>query len=223
MDVLVKSLVLFGLSLSLCACASNDLRWTEEVKLSDGSVVQITRRTEITSDSGFPANRRGAYKSHEICYSPMNLRWKSAGGYRPDIFDIVGGKAYMNVPIGDCFSCEHYGYPETNALHFVWENETWKKIPEMEFPAISEWNLLYDSQAATADNDARGLVTLSKKLEDRDRSLHFDQKREGWKRISESFSRNRSCKTCRQIKNIIYGTDKDFLEVFPGRPQPSCD
>jgi hypothetical protein len=222
MKTLTNVLWLFWLNATLSACANNDLRWTEEVKLSDGRIIQVQRKTEMTTHSGFPANRRGLYKSHEICYPPMNIRWKSTGGYIPDIFDIVDGRAYMHVPISDCFSCERYEYPSTDAVNFVWENGTWKRIRREDFPEASEWNLLLDSQAAHEEDDVRGFLSLPSKLQDRDRSMHYDQKRFGWKHVSESSSRKGRCNACRNVKNVIYGDSMDFLEILAGDQQSSC-
>lgn len=191
MNALIRSLWPLSLSLALSACAgvgiaNNDLRWMEEVKLSDGRIIQIERKTEITSHSGFPANSRGLYKAHEICYAPMNISWKSKGAYRPDIFDIVDGKAYVHVSLSAAAECMEQGNPIPNALYFVWENEAWRRITHEEFPTRSEWNLLYDSQGAIAEDDVSDLATLPNKLERRDKSLRYEQKRLGWKRVSES-------------------------------------
>lgn len=215
----MKTLLAFIASLITTGCAGvglggNDhIRWTEEVKLSDGRVIEIQRHVELT-ESGFPVQRRGFDKYQEICYPPMGIHWKSKGGYQPDIFDIVDGKAYMHVPISDCFTCEHYGYPSTNALYFVWEDGHWKQIQHEEFPASSEWNLLLSHTAAVGHekDDAHGLMTLTEK-EKRPSSLRVEQKRFGWKRVSDSYSRRDSCNKCRGVITEIYGTKKDVFEV----------
>ncbi|MBK5106454.1 MAG: hypothetical protein JJE42_19595, partial [Burkholderiales bacterium] len=139
MKTLAKAICLFALSAAFSACASNDIRWTEEVKLSDGRVIQIQRHVELT-ESGFPSQKRGLDRYQEICYPPMNIHWKSKGGYKPDIFDIVDGKAYMHVPIYDCFQCMLQGFPESDALYFVWHNGQWTRTTREEFPEASEWN-----------------------------------------------------------------------------------
>lgn len=140
------------------------IRWTEEVKLSDGKVIQIQRHVELT-ESGFPLQKRGFAKHYEICYTPMSIHWKSRGGYQPDIFDIMDGKAYMHVPISNCFSCERYGYPSSNALYFVWENGAWKRITHDEFPTASGWNLLMQTNRGSPGADPQGLITIEDKLD----------------------------------------------------------
>lgn len=66
------------LALLIVGCAgtglggSDHIRWTEEVKLSDGRVIQIQRHVELTA-SGFPVQNRGFDKYQEICYPPLGI------------------------------------------------------------------------------------------------------------------------------------------------------
>ncbi len=198
------------------------VRWTEEVKLSDGRVIQIQRHVELT-ESGFPVQKRGFSKYHEICYPPMGIQWKSRGGYQPDIFDIVDGKAYMHVPISDCFSCERFGYPESNAVYFAWESGKWRQIRQEEFPTKSEWNLEMGIKGAAGhkEDDMHGLVTIERK-EQSSSSLRYEQKRLGWKRVSDSYSWKNSCHECKGVKNFMYGTDKGLIEVLIDDTQNTC-
>lgn len=178
---------LLGLCLGLPACAGDQIRWTEEVKLSDGKVIQIQRHVELTR-SGFPLQKRGFHKFHEICYPPMNIHWKSKPGYQPDIFDIVEGKAYMHVPVTSAAECYEQGSPETNALYFVWDNGHWRRIPQEEFPVASEWNLMMQTV------DAQGLITTQDKASGPwDDTLRYLQKRQGWKRINQSPEKGKGC------------------------------
>lgn len=183
-----------ALSVALAACASNDIRWTEEVKLSDGRVIQIQRRSELT-ESGFPVQERGFVKYHEICYPPLGIHWKSKGGYQPDIFDIVDGKAYMHVPVTSQAECYEQASPASGAIYFVWNNGSWKRITHEEFPAVSEWNLLMSIKAAHGHerDDPRSLVDLQDK-ERRQASARIEQKRFGWKRVNESYASREGCR-----------------------------
>lgn len=225
MTKLIKLICLLCVSMTISACAgigiaNNDLRWTEEVKLSDGSVIQLERKTEFTSHSGFPANSRGLYKSHEICYPPLNIRWKSKGSYRPDVFDIVDGRIHIHLPIYDCFQCMLNDYPETDALYFVWNDGAWSRIPHSQFPAASEWNLLWDSQAAREEDDVRGYLTLAGKLKDRDKSLRYEQTRKGWKRLNAIGKGIGRCNACRSIKTTTDATPEIFLNDGKSSCQP---
>ena len=207
MKALLKfsAIALFGLSLA--ACAGDHIRWTEEVKLCDGSVIQIQRHIELT-ESGFPVSSRGFDKYHEICYPPLGIHWKSRGGYQPDIFDIVDGKAYVHVPVSSNLECREQGYPKDGAIYFVWESDRWKRISNDEFPTASEWNLLRTAKRGSTSTDARGLITMADKAsgEFSDRELRVERKRLGWKRINESYARRQGCKPYENVQMHNYGS-----------------
>ncbi|WP_310451298.1 hypothetical protein [Sulfuritalea sp.] len=229
MRKLIRTLCVVCVCLSIAGCAgsgvggSEHVRWTEEVKLSDGKVIQIQRHVEIGAPMG-RLEERGSPRFHEICYPPMGIHWKSKPGYKPDIFDIVDGKAYMHVPISDCFSCERYGYPSTNAVYFVWDQGQWKRITHDEFPAASEWNLMMQVMRGPSKNGPNGMISIADKTTGKwqDDSLSYEQKRFGWKRVSESYSQKGRCEACKGIRNINYGSDKSVLEVLIDDSASSC-
>lgn len=195
MKILCKILGLLCLTTSISACAGDHIRWTEEVKLSDGKVIQLQRHVELT-ESGFPVQNRGFDKFQEICYPPLGIHWKSKGGYQPDIFDIVDGKAYVHVPVTMELPCMEQGYPQTGAIYFVWEDGRWKRISHEEFPAASEWNLLMQTKRGSTSADPQGFITIADKTTGnwKDSSLRFEQKRLGWKRVNESYASREGCK-----------------------------
>ena len=199
-------------AVSVAACAGNDIKWSEQVKLSDGRVIEVQRRVELT-ESGFPVQERGLIKSHELCYAPMNIRWKSKAGYQPDVFDIVNGKAYMHVPIFDCFKCMLQGYPESDALYFVWQSGQWKRISPAEFPEKSGWNLLMSvvAPAGHETDDPHGLLTLEDKQK-RSSSLRREQEKKGWKRVNESGKGIGRCNVCRTQRTSTDETPEIFIK-----------
>lgn len=210
------ALSLLSLLFTLPACAGDHIRWTEEVKLSDGKVIQLQRHVELTS-SGFPLQSRGFDKFQEICYPPMNIHWKSKAGYQPDIFDIVEGKAYMHVPIGDCTKCMLHDYPKTDALYFLWEDGQWRRITHDEFPATSEWNLLMQTNRGSRATDPQGLITYADKTAGKwDSSVRYLQKRDGWKRTNEGGKGLGRCDACRTIRTVTDDTSEIFIK--DGRP-----
>jgi hypothetical protein len=217
----------FGLFVGLIAasCAGislggDHIRWTEEVKLSDGKVIQIQRHADLT-ESGFPVQKRGLDKYHEICYPPMKIHWKSKAGYLPDVFDIVDGKAYMHVPISDCSQCMLHGYPPTDALYFVWESGQWRRITHAEFPTVSVWNLLMQISGGSHKTDPKGLITIEDKITGKwnDSGLRLEQMRFGWKKVSESYAWKGSCDACRSRKVTTDATPDIFLV---GKDASSC-
>lgn len=177
------------------AGGGDHIRWTEEVKLSDGRVIEIQRHVELT-ESGFPVQRRGFDKYQEICYPPMGIHWKSKGGYQPDIFDIVDGKAYMHVPVTSQKECYEQGSPPTGAIYFVWESGRWKRIKYEEFPASSEWNLLLQTKRGSPRTDPQDRITMQDKTTGKwnDWTMRDEQKRFGWKRVNESYASKDGCK-----------------------------
>lgn len=218
MKSLLRILRLIGACVAVASCAgaaiaNEHIRWTEEVKLSDGRVIEIQRHGELTS-SGFPAQRRGFDKYHEICYPPMGIHWKSKGGYQPDIFDIVDGKAYMHVPVTAQKTCYEQGSPTMGAIYFVWENGRWKRIKHEEFPAASQWNLLMQVSRGSPSTDPRGRITIEDKTtgEWKDWTLRGEQKRLGWKRINESYYERDGCKHwSRTEKFLKFGPEDIFI------------
>lgn len=179
------------LVLSGCAIGGDHIRWTEEVKLSDGSVIQVQRHIEV-GESGFPIQERGFDKYNELCYPPMGIHWKSKPGYQPDIFDIVDGKAYMHVPVASSSTCWEQNSPETGAIYFVWDNGRWKRISHGDFPEKSKWNLLMQTKGGTSKTDPKGIVSLEEKAR-KDSGLMREQKRFGWTRINDSYFLQKGC------------------------------
>lgn len=175
--------VLLG-TLGAAACSNgNEIKWTEEVRLQDGKVIQVKRRTELTS-GGFPVQKRGFQKYHEVCYAPLNVYWKSKPEYRPETFEIVDGNAYMKVALGSFNTCGLHGYPETDALYYQWTGTEWKQIRHDEFPANARLNLLQSPIGNVAANDARGVVGQGEK-ESRDASVYYSLKITGARGLNE--------------------------------------
>lgn len=178
-DCLGKWGRIFSLAIGLSAtmlttsgCASNnEIKWSEEVQLHDGSVVQVKRRTELSA-SGFPIQSRGFAKFHELCYAPMGVYWKSKPEYRITVFDIVDGKPTVKVPVQGCTTCMLQGYPAWDAVYFEWDRGAWRKVEENEKLRGLRFNLLSQSHILDdGKNDARGLITLAEKRR-RDGSIY---------------------------------------------------
>lgn len=165
------ALIALAVAPLLASCEPTSLTWDEEVKLHDDRIIILRRHNEIAA-SGFPVNKRGINKSHEFCYKPMGLYWKSKGEYTPEILGIVEGKAYVKVPIGGSIECMLQDFPATNALYFVWENSKWKRIPYEQFPKeVRRTNLLLWVFGTTAEDDMGPYVTIEQK-ERRDTIYH---------------------------------------------------
>jgi len=189
---LVGATALFALS----GCTSDEIKWTEEVKLHDGRVIQVKRRTELT-ESGFPVQRRGFHKYHELCYEPMGIHWKSKPEYPLYVFDIIDGKAYIKVPVTGCAECMLQGYPAWDAAYFEWNDGSWKKVDEtpalraLRFNLLNRSHLMDDGQA-----DARGLITLAEKNR-RDGSIYDSMRATGRTGPGVGIGQCQKCKAVR--------------------------
>jgi hypothetical protein len=170
----VRGMVGMLTALFLCACGGEEIKWTEDVKLHDGKVVQLKRRTELSA-SGFPVSSRGFHQYHELCYAPLGVYWKSKPEYPPETFELDGGKAYVKVPLMSFDLCGLHGYPKDDALYFVWSGSDWKRIEAGQFPKGARLNLLQDPTGRTQADDVRGTVSQAEK-EKRDASLYYTLK-----------------------------------------------
>lgn len=199
--------------------APTKIKWTEEVQLQDGRVIQLKRVEELGS-SGFPVKRRGFRKSHEFCYAPMNIYWKSKPAYRPETFDIADGKAYAKVTLGDCFECRNHNYPETNAIYFLWAGNDWKQIDYAEYPKGLKLNLLMSpSIDDDGSRDARGLVSLTEKGK-RDFGILTSLKAQGVSGLNESPFKKETCEKCKRER--ISG-DPPSSQVFLPSDRKNCE
>jgi hypothetical protein len=159
---------------ALGGCGNDEIKWTEDVRLRDGKVVQVTRRTELSA-SGFPVSKRGFHQYHELCYAPLGAYWKSKPEYPPEVFELDGGKAYVKVTLLSFDICGLHGYPKDDALYFVWSGADWKRIDAAQFPRGARLNLLQDPTGRTAAGDARGTVAQKEK-EERDGGIYYTLK-----------------------------------------------
>jgi hypothetical protein len=205
-------LSLFWLALAIplaAAGAPAEIKWTEEVRLHDGKVIQVKRRTEL-APTGFPTAARGRPLYHELCYAPMGIHWKSNPAYEPELFDLVDGKAYVRVPLRGCSSCKLHDFPRTNSLYFMWESGKWSEIAAQAFPPQARFNLLssthWDDDGA---HDARGLVSLADKAE-RDGSIYQELKALGAKSTTERRGHRDLCERCSRM-NIRTNAPQEVL------------
>lgn len=190
-------------------CAPTDIKWTEEVKLHDGKVIQVKRRTELSA-TGFPTAQRGHSRYHELCYAPMGVYWKSHPQYKPEAFDVLDGKAYMRVPLRGCAACMHHGFPASNTITFAWSGGKWTKVEEAEVPPQLRFNLLSRTHGDDDGSfDAKGLVTLADKR-DRDAILYRSLERAKVAGLNERPAVRDMCAKCKGI-DIQTGSTAEVL------------
>jgi hypothetical protein len=206
---------LFAVS-GVASCAPTDIKWTEEVKLHDGKIIQVKRRVEL-SVAGFPIQKRGQYQYHEFCYAPMGIYWKSKPEYKPEAFDIVGERAYVRVPLAGCAACMLHGFPATNSIYFVWSGKQWSKVEETQVPEQLRFNLMVSTHGDDDGSfDARGLVTLADKRK-RDASVYYVMDRTKAKGLNERPQLRDMCAKCKGI-DIRTGSTAEVFIPSKGRP-----
>jgi hypothetical protein len=199
----------------VAGCAPTDIKWTEEVKLHDGKVIQVKRRIELAA-GGFP--KRGHAQYHELCYPPMGLHWKSKALYEPEAFDIVNGTPFVRVPLRGCSSCMLHGYPQTNSIFFAWNGRQWTKIDEQRAPDELRFNLLRKVYVEVdGSKDARALITIAEK-EQRDVNLYTVVRRTGARGLNEVPKLRDYCSKCKDIP----GTTASSADVLLDTEQRDC-
>lgn len=214
---IANTLIVLAGVLGTAGCTAEEIKWAEEVKLHDGRVIQLKRRAELTA-GGFPVQQRGRQMYFEFCYAPMSIYWKSHSKYPPELFDIVDGKAYAKVSAGDCEVCKLHGYPETDALYFVWSGSSWKSIRHGEFPSQLRLNLLMNPKGRSKEQDAQGLVSLAEK-ERREPSIYYSLRATGARGLNELPARKGICEKCKAV-NVM---TTEIPNVFLPSGRTSCD
>ena len=160
-----RILVMFILFSSMAACGGTDkAQWTEEVRSWDGSVFQLEGRGGIGSN-GWPTAHRGKIRYVEYYHRPTQAYWRSSGGYRPIIFDLVNGVPYVVILIDNDMQCYLLNYPEEGLLIYKW-NKTigWQSVKPTELSLKFEFNLMeqmFDTR--NKKDDVKGFVSLRTK------------------------------------------------------------
>ena len=152
-------------SLASCSPGPDVVRWTEEVKLHDGSVILLEGRATRARQAIVLFEHRGPVISNEYYHRPSGAYWKSpGGGFYPGAFDIVDGVPFMVVPIGSEIVCIWFDFPEKDLLIYRWQNQGWRRARYADLPPGFDFNLLYGMfDERDRKRDVSGLVTLALK------------------------------------------------------------
>lgn len=156
--------------LGLGACSSADeAKWTEQVKLHDGRIIQLERRATRGHDD-FPNPGRGSLGENELSYEARDVHWhnakRSAGWILS--FDIFDGVPYLIVSGAGAEYCKAHGPAIYNAKFLRWENGAWVNVGQAGVPlARMKRNVAMNYWGATVAGDAAGRMTWRPKIEDR--------------------------------------------------------
>ena len=166
--VVVMTLVASGLGgLTACGSGIDTAEWTEEVRLSNGSIVQVWRK-ESRNSHGFPNANRGGLVDSAIAYLPQNARWQYTHAvtsvHKPISFDIFEGTPYLVIYIADAAFCRSRPPDEYRAQVLRWANGRWHDVPQSEAPLEQMlMNLAPDPWGRTTKDDFHELIRLGDK------------------------------------------------------------
>lgn len=156
-------------TLSLTSCGGVDTaEWTEQVRLSDGGMLEVWRKDRRGSN-GFPVSKRGPYVDFELKHAPTGAHWsdKTTHVHVPHLksFDIIDGVPYLVVG-GNWDVCLNRPKTDYAAQFLKWVSGQWVQVPQAEFPVERVLVNLYGRQwGHTTKDDARGLVSWQTKAE----------------------------------------------------------
>lgn len=155
------------LSLNACGKSIDVAEWTEEVKLSDGTMVTVWRKARAYS-GGFPNSSRGRNIDFEFRYAPLNVRWAATLSETlnrdPVSFDIIDGVPHLVLYVGDREGCRNRLKADYTAQFLRWVNGQWVEVPQVQFPVDRAlMNLSGDYWGYTPKDDYKGLVRWEEK------------------------------------------------------------
>lgn len=153
--------------LAACGSSIDTAEWTEEVRLSDGSIVQVSRKERAYSH-GFPNAKRGALVSWALEYPPQNARWendgKSSGRRDPISFDLFDGVPHLVALVADRTFCLSRPPDEYRVQVLRWRDGRWQEVPQSEAPLDRMlMNLAPAPWGRTSKDDYSGLIRLGDK------------------------------------------------------------
>lgn len=154
------------LMMNACGASIDVAEWTEEVKLSDGTMVTVWRKARAYS-GGFPNSNRGRNIDFEFRYAPLNVRWAATISPTyvrdPVSFDIIDGVPHL-VLYGDRESCRNRPITDYTAQFLRWVNGQWVDVPQGEFPVDRAlMNLSGDYWGHTTKDDYKGPIRWEEK------------------------------------------------------------
>lgn len=166
MNVLTKRIVvlLIFLGVAMSGCADT-VTWREEVKLSDGRVIEVTqkRRYEgVYTGQDVGSVVREAWLTFRLPeFGDQNITWHE--NLKPRILNLHEGKLYVVgfPPTG--LELRQYGQPKPPYVGFRYEAGTWTRIRFVDIPvAIYDTNLWIEN----APPNKSGHVSFAEKAEE---------------------------------------------------------
>lgn len=127
--------------------------WKEQVLLSDGSMLTVSRSVTDGPDGWFRPGRGATLQSTLVASLPrvgeIEFKWK--GHEMPTTFDVVDGTPWVVLPIADLDLCEKFGNPAESVVAFSWSNGRWDWYPFKNAPPHLKQNLSLSAPYSAID------------------------------------------------------------------------
>lgn len=161
---LVKTLLIILLGASMTACADTK-SWHEEVKLLDGRVIIVhqQRRYEgAYNGSNYGGVSRESWITLKLSETGnQEITWHEK--LDPSNLNIVNGKIYIVAQPPTTREYFLYNQPRPPYIGYVYDNQTWRRIPFNEIPVVMyDTNLSIDSENFIH----AGQITLADKVKE---------------------------------------------------------
>jgi hypothetical protein len=179
--------LLFAVAVCLTACEKTHFEWTEDVQLSDGSMVTTERSiryanvnhelggptsadTELETISIFDGDARAPIWSYQL--EPIVLDRDSTAKHLVVVANLLGVVLSRE---GDCMLWQQFGRPPTTQVAFELTTGRWQQVEIPVFMIGKRTNLLIG-----VPEDAHvSHVTLSQKLNWNDLRARYDRREVG--------------------------------------------
>lgn len=166
----LRTMILVAIGLTaLCACSEpmDRAEWTEEVMLSDGSMVHVAREAWRIR-WGNLGTQRGSLRGAALEYPPARARWKmtfSSSDVRlPISFDLIDGAPLLVLEVRNDAYCRTVAPEEPRVQVLRWQDGRWIEVPHAQAP----WdrlrlNLVTSPWTSSRKDDLHGLVRWEQK------------------------------------------------------------
>ncbi len=161
--------VVLVLLVGLCACSKpvDKAEWTEEVMLSDGSMVHVAREASRIRYAQ-PVGHRGSLLGAAFEYPPAHARWQMTFSSRdvrlPISFDVIDGAPLLVLEVRNAAYCRTVAPEDLRVQVLRWQEGRWVEVPHAEAPwERLRLNLEPDPWGLKRENDLHGLVRWGQK------------------------------------------------------------
>lgn len=150
-----------GVSVVGCTSGVDKVKWVEQAKLHDGSMIDVSR-TASRHSSGFPDSRRGQVIDYSVGFGSAN--WEGEWNRIPGSLEVFDGVPHLMVFIGDSYTCKQKSPEDYAALFFKYVAGKWEDVAQVNFPtSVALVNLIEDLWGQTAKDDPSGYLSWDEK------------------------------------------------------------